>query len=81
MPDQVRRITVSLPVEVYEALEARAKAEGRRASNLAAFLLTTKIQEETDTKRLTQPSTTEKEPPASGTSGGKGKGKGEKNKR
>ncbi len=65
MPDEVRRITISLPVEVYEALETRAKAEGRRASNLAAFLLTTKILEETGTKSTTQQSTTEKEPPAS----------------
>lgn len=59
MPDQVRRLTVSLPVEIYEALEARAKAEGRRASNLAAFLLTTKIQEEIGTKASIQQDTTE----------------------
>lgn len=42
MPEKekdVYRMTVSLPMKTYEALEAWAFAEGRRASNLAAHLI------------------------------------------
>lgn len=40
MPEKdVYRMTVSLPMETYKALEAWAKEEGRRASNLAAHLI------------------------------------------
>jgi metal-responsive CopG/Arc/MetJ family transcriptional regulator len=45
MPEEVRRITVSLPADVYQTLETLAKSERRRASNLAAFLLERAIEE------------------------------------
>lgn len=34
-----RRMTVTIPQHVYEALDARALYEGRSMSNLAAYLL------------------------------------------
>lgn len=45
MPEEVRRITVSLPADVYHTLETLAQSERRRASNLAAFLLERAIEE------------------------------------
>lgn len=42
MPQQQprpRRLTVTVPQNVYDALEARSTAEGRSLSNLAAFML------------------------------------------
>ena len=34
-----RRVTITLPLATFEALQVRADAEGRSLSNLAAFLL------------------------------------------
>lgn len=34
-----RRLTVTVPQTVYDALEARSTAEGRSLSNLAAYVL------------------------------------------
>lgn len=42
MPQQQprpRRLTVTVPQTVYDALEARSTAEGRSLSNLAAYVL------------------------------------------
>jgi len=39
-----RRLTVTLPYTLYEALVERSDLEGRSLSNLAAFLLETALQ-------------------------------------
>ena len=55
MPDEIRRITIPLPVDVYEYLEGRAESEGRKPSNLAAFLLTKTIREEQEKQKPRPP--------------------------
>ena len=39
-----RRVTITLPMATFEALQGRADGEGRSLSNLAAFLLESAIK-------------------------------------
>lgn len=39
-----RRVTITLPMATFEALQVRADGEGRSLSNLAAFLLETALK-------------------------------------
>lgn len=39
-----RRLTITVPHHVYEALDTRSNDEGRTMSNLAAFLLEASLQ-------------------------------------
>lgn len=40
-----RRVTITLPFATYQDLQERADGEGRSLSNLAAFLLESRLQE------------------------------------
>jgi hypothetical protein len=61
------RITLTVSEDVYEYLSDWAEREERPLANLAAFLLSQAVRE-----------AQQKQPPTSGTAGGKGRGKGGK---
>jgi hypothetical protein len=69
-----KRVFVTLPDLAYDKLERWADSQGRPVANLAAFLLETALNEAEEEGKIPL----KKDPPASGTGGSGGKGRGKK---